>query len=531
MTSSRDIASGDTTAAKGWRFERLTPPSRVFGANGLRTGPDGRIYIAQLIGSQISALDVNSGEIEHIVKMGGDMIAPDDIAFTSQGDMYVTEPMDGRVSVRTAGGLIRLLRDDLPGANGITTHRDRLFVNECRPSGRLMEISLDGRELRTMVSDLPMPNAMDVGPDGYLYYPLQGADEIWRINPDGGEPERVIGDLGHPNSLKVDKDGYVISGQMGTGEVLRIDPRSGTKQILAHLEEGLDNITFIGDRIFVSHFWNGQLTEVIPGGLSRSLIPGGLNWPLGLAWSATGELFIADGFSMRKLPAEGGLQIVGVTFAHGFPVMMPRGLAPMSDGRLAVTTMGGHVYKYRPGEPESELVVDNLDQPYGIVVSGDAMLVAEQGAGRLISVTSNSVEVVAIGLNKPTGVALAGDGSVLVSEAGAGRVVKVRSSAVETVVDGLRTPQGLAVRGNDLYIIDAGSKSLVVHDLEKGTSTTIAEQLPVGPPPGVVPKPLKGMQPMLGPVGNFADLAIGEDGTIYMSGDADGTICALRSLQ
>ena len=62
-------------------MERLTPPSRLFGANGLRTGPDGRIYIAQVTGSQISALDVGSGQLETVSPKGGDIIAPDDVAF------------------------------------------------------------------------------------------------------------------------------------------------------------------------------------------------------------------------------------------------------------------------------------------------------------------------------------------------------------------------------------------------------------------------------------------------------------------
>lgn len=528
MFSSRDIIQARTAAADGWQFEQITPPSRLFGANGLRTGPDDRIYIAQLAGSQISAFDVTSGQIEHIVQMGGDMIAPDDLAFSSRGDLYVTEPMNGRVSIKTSEGLTHVLRDDLPGANGITIHQDRLFVGECRHEGRLMEISLDGSELRTLTAGLPMPNAMEVGPDGYLYYPLMGADEIWRIKPEGGEPERVIADLHGPVALKIDKSGHIICSLMHSGEVVRIDPQTGSKQILARLDEGLDNLTYVGDRLFVSHFWNGQITEVMNDGRTNPVIPGGLNWPFGLASSATGELFIADGFSLRQLTAKGALETVGIVFGDGFPVMMPRGLAPMSDGRLAITTMGGHVYKYKPGAPENELVAENLDQPYGIVETGDSFLVAEQGAGRLLSVSTNSVEVVASGLSKPTGVALARDGSCLVSEAGAGRVLKIHSGIAETLVDGLRTPQGLAIRGNDLYIVDAGSKSLIVYDLDNGTSKTIAERLPVGPPPGVIPKPLKGIQPLLGPVGSFAGVAVGADGTVYISGDADGTICALR---
>lgn len=31
--------------AEHWQLERVTAPSRLFGANGLRTGPDRRIYM------------------------------------------------------------------------------------------------------------------------------------------------------------------------------------------------------------------------------------------------------------------------------------------------------------------------------------------------------------------------------------------------------------------------------------------------------------------------------------------------------
>ena len=89
----RPVTGGPTTryaaptppdAADGWRLDRLTAPSRLFGANGLRTGPDGRIYIAQVTGSQISALDLGTGEVETVSAKGGDIVAPDDVAFDSR---------------------------------------------------------------------------------------------------------------------------------------------------------------------------------------------------------------------------------------------------------------------------------------------------------------------------------------------------------------------------------------------------------------------------------------------------------------
>src|ERR1700722_10061411 len=103
--------------AEGWRLDRLISPSRLFGANGLRTGPDGRIYIAQVTGSQISALDIGTGRLETISPKGGDIIAPDDVAFDARGNLYATEVMDARVSMREPGGRTRVLRDDLPCAN------------------------------------------------------------------------------------------------------------------------------------------------------------------------------------------------------------------------------------------------------------------------------------------------------------------------------------------------------------------------------------------------------------------------------
>src|SRR5277367_1576294 len=96
---SRYVLAHATDVAEHWRIERVTAPSRLFGANGVRTGPDGRIYIAQVTGSQISVLDHRTGELVTASPKGGDIVAPDDVAFDASGNLYATEVMDGRVSV------------------------------------------------------------------------------------------------------------------------------------------------------------------------------------------------------------------------------------------------------------------------------------------------------------------------------------------------------------------------------------------------------------------------------------------------
>src|SRR5690349_25057454 len=109
---SRYALSHPIDVAEGWELERVTAPSRLFGANGLRTGPDGRIYIAQVTGSQISALDVTTGDLETVSAKGGEITAPDDVAFADDGTLIATEVMDGRGSVLEQGRT-RVLRDDI----------------------------------------------------------------------------------------------------------------------------------------------------------------------------------------------------------------------------------------------------------------------------------------------------------------------------------------------------------------------------------------------------------------------------------
>lgn len=512
--------------AEGWELQRVTAPSRLFGANGLRTGPDGRIYIAQVTGSQISALDHRTGELVTASPKGGDIVAPDDVAFDAAGNLYATEVMDGRVSVRDTGGRTRVLRDDVPSANGITFYRDRLFIGECREGGRLLEFDLAGGPPRVLLENVPSPNAMEVGPDGLLYFPVMGANEIWRVDPDGGEPQCVATGLGVPDSVKFDAQGHIVSTQVATGQVLRIDPRSGEQRLIAQLNPGLDNCTFVGDRLFVSNF-TGEITEISPDGTTQSVLAGGLNWPLDLAVGHDGQLYIADGTYFYVALPDGSLHTAGMLFSPGYPGFL-RGVAASGPGEFVVTTSGGQVGRYRPEANETDVLADGFDQLYGVALSPGGVVFAELGTGRVLSWESGGVEVLATGLRDPVGVAIGADGSALVAEAGAGRVVRVNGSSPDTVVADLQRPQGILVRGEVLYVVDAGAKELVAFDLSTNARRTIASGLPVGPPPGVTPKPLRGMPPFSGPQGPFAGIAAAGDGTLYVSADGDGSVLAVR---
>ncbi|NND67546.1 MAG: gluconolaconase, partial [Halioglobus sp.] len=136
------------------------------------------------------------------------------------------------------------------------------------------------------------------------------------------------------------------------------------------------------------------------------------------------------------------------------------------------------------------------------------------------------VTELAAGLDRPSGVALHGD-TCLVAEEGGGRVIRI-GAQVDTVIDGLGAPQGIAVRNDTLYIVDAGNKELLACELDGSARQTLATGLPVGAPPGVLPKFLGPIGTLSGPMGPFADVVAAPDGALYLSADAEGSVMCLR---
>ena len=515
------------TLAEGWTCTRLTPPSRLYGANGMRTGKDGRIYVAQVCGSQVSAIDPDSGAIEVVSPIGGGIVGPDDLAFDSAGNLYCTEITSNRLSVLHPDGTTRVLNDNVPIANPVTVYQDRVIAGELRMGANIREFDRNTGEARVILADVPMPNAFEVGPDGKLYFPAQGINEIWRVSLDGGAPEVVAKDLGIPDSVKFDAQGFIVSTQVGSGQVLRIDPRNGSREVLADIGPGLDNCTFVGDRLFASHI-TGGIFEILGGGKWKPLIEAGFQWPMGIGVNASGTVYVADGmFAYTIAPGEPKEQI-GNLFLGNFPGFL-RGVAASGADQWIVTTANGTVARWTP-RSEPELLAHGFDQLMGVAETpGGAVVFADYVSGRVMQAAGGEVRELASGLDKPMGVAVAEGGTVYVAEAGAGRVSKLAGGKAETVLDGLGEPQGIAIAGGKLFVLDVAAKQVIESDLSGGGQRSIAARLPVGAPPGVTVKPLGGVGDMCGPMTSFAGLAAGADGTLYLSADAEGSVLALKA--
>ena len=524
----RFLAAPRPAIEAGWSLEQLTPPSALFVANGLRFGPDGDLYVAQAFGSRISAIDPATRSMRTVYDGEGPASAPDDLAFDGAGNMYVTDVMGDQVCMVRPNGMMEVLRGDLHCANGITMHQDRLFVDECYHEGRLVELSRSGELVNILAENLPAPNALAVGPDNYHYFPVVYENAIWRVPLDGGAPEVFAGDLGMPLAVKFNSRGELITVQGRSGEILKFDVRSGARTRLAALRPGLDNLDITADdRIFVSHFIDGGVSEIDADGRELPLSPPGLVGPYGIDCAADGTLWAADGIAIVAKRAGQPCARVGHIMDGEFPGWV-NSLACLTDGKLAVATSAGAIIAYDPGTHARSALADGLDQPTDLAIAADGTVFAvEAGAGAVVALAQGRTKRIATGLMRPAGIAAHGD-ICFVSDADAGKVYRIDGGAT-CVVDGLTQPEGLAIANRTLFVADAGLRQLVALDLASGETRIVATNLPIGSPRGGRPRVLPGFPGILpGPLRPFAGLAADRDGSLYIGANGSGAFLALR---
>jgi glucose/arabinose dehydrogenase len=131
--------------------------------------------------------------------------------------------------------------------------------------------------------------------------------------------------------------------------------------------------------------------------------------------------------------------------------------------------------------------------------------------------------VLASGLNGPVQMIVGQDGALYVTEA-AGKLLRIpldASAPLRTVADGLALPEGVAQTPWGSFIVAESAARRLVEIAPDGTRRTVAENLPIGLAPG----------PGLPPPYVVTGVAVGRDGTIYMSADRNNSIYRIRPVR
>ena len=513
--------------------EQTTPSVTVLaqggplhGTNGILFGPDGNLYIASVVSSAILAIDPESGAVVGRWGPGEGVNGPDDLAFGPDGSLYWTDIAGGEVGRRTPDGATSIVGAPGPGANPITFSDDgRLFVSQCFLGDQLFEIDPSGvEELRLIRDDLGPGcglNGMDWGPDGKLYGPRWFRGEVARVDVDSGMMETVATGFRIPAAVKFDSRGRLHVLDTQAGEVVRLDLESGGRVVVGRPGTGLDNLALDrNDRIFVSSFMDGSIVEVTGAETIRQVLPSHVNSPGGVAYTAEGRLFLADGGALRELDPSTGESIHAagalVTDVGQAMSVHPRGEHLVLSSPTVVTVW----------DPDGDRVVarvEGFNEAVDALAYGDDILVSEYGSGSVLRLDPDAPDsrtAVASGIAEPAGLAVHG-GDVYLADR-SGTVLQILDdgetlSPPRPVAIGLSAPEGIAAADDgSLYVVEVEGGRVTRVDAESGAATAVADGLALSGPER---RALGGTTS----VGELAGIAVG-DGVLFVSAYRDNRV-------
>src|SRR5215217_116093 len=136
------------------------------GPNGVNVGPDGMVYVASVVGDEITAHDPRTGAILDRIGPERGVHGPDDVVIGPDGTIYWTELLAGNVGLLRPDGSFRTQFVG-PGVNPIELSDDgRLFVARVFLGDGLYELDPELVEPpEVLIPDLVGFNGIDFGPD------------------------------------------------------------------------------------------------------------------------------------------------------------------------------------------------------------------------------------------------------------------------------------------------------------------------------------------------------------------------------
>ena len=501
----------------------LATGANLAGANGIIFSPDNQLYVASVVGSNISILDPNTGEILRQLGASEGVVGPDDIDFAPDGSFYWTSILTGEVAGLTPDGQLIQAAQLSPGVNPITfSDEGRLFVAQCFFGTGLYELDPQGQTAPRSISEDLGPNCglngMDWGPDGRLYGPRWFTGEIVSFDVDTREMRLEAAGFETPAAVKFNSHGELFVLDTGSCEVYKQSGDQRTR--VATLTPGLDNFAFdSNDRLYVSSFVDGFIKRVEADGSLTTIQPGGMAHPAGVSL-LDDQIVVADLHAIRFFdPATGtetrvNRNVLGVGKVGG-----ALNLAADGHNLILVSWVDNDVRVWNPASGEILERYSNLKAPVAAVRYADRLIATEHGTGRVISLNAQTVTGL-FELPSPTGLVVLKD-ALYVTDRESGSVYQLGSdgqllNAPKLVISGIDTPEGIAIRHGDFVIVEGATGQ--IKQVTLGGQQTLLGTIPAGTPAPSTIQP---------PSMVFNGVAVGADGTVYASGETSRKLYAL----
>ena len=522
------IASPPTRPAAWAPPEALVAPSSFAGVHGLAVDAKGRLLAGSVVGNTLWEVDRQSGAARVLVNAPEGQA--DDIAVGPRGELAWTNYLVGALRMRDSDTApMRVVAKDLPGLNSLDFDRrnGKLYASQVFLGDALWEIDPAGRKPpRLIKKDMGGFNGFEVGPDGLLYGPLWFKGQVVKIDPSNGAMAVIADGFKIPAAANLAGKGNLWVVDARSGELVRVDLATGRKTVARQLKPSLDNLAIAPDgTLYVSNMADNSIEAFDPAtGELRLLTGGKLAVPAGLKIDGN-ELFVADVFGFRQVDATSGAVRDIFRMQRDAELEYPFAVG-LSASHFALTSwFTGTVQLVDRKTLKTTGMLHGLKAPVDAIPMADGSVVyAELATGSVSRARGPKFEdrqVLASGLGGPVQMILGRDGALYVTEA-AGKLTRIpldASAPLRPVAEGLAMPEGVAQTPWGSFIVaETAARRLVEIDPVGGSRRTVAENLPIGLEPG------PGMPPPYVPTG----VAVGSDGTIYLTADRNNALYRIR---
>ena len=335
--------------------------------------------------------------------------------------------------------------------------------------------------------------------------------------------------LGQPVAVKFDSQGRLFALDALNGQVLRIDidnpdPTSNSELVAQFPFNGVDNLAFDkDDRLYVSCWSTGSVTEVLGMTDFRSVSPGDMTVTSGIA-DLGGVIYTVATLAMYGYGVQTAEQ---VTLIESIPLLgplnQPTSVVAMDENLALLSFLTNTLMVWDVNTNSALFTATGFEYPIDAHSFQGGMLVTEGITGNIVNVTGPDLASRTVIANLPGSFFLAGnDSDVYTSNFINGTIIKIIANGLvldppEEVSSGHANAEGVALVGDDLLVVATGSGTLEKVNLVTGEVTILADGLVFYPP-----------LPDLGVVIGFANDVTVVDGYAYVNADGANVIYKVK---
>ena len=202
---------------------------------------------------------------------------------------------------------------------------------------------------------LNRPRCVALDKTGDLLVACTPTREIYRIGPDGGEPKPIPGgEIGIPMSIAVASESLMYVTDLESQSVFKVNQQDGKVDVLARMSARCVHLAPDG-KLWVVTQEKDQLVTLDPSGEATPVVSGRpFQFPHNVVVTQEGVAYVTDGYAKAIWKVE-----------------------------------GGKAEKWLEGEP--------LDNPVGLALEGESLLVADSRAKAVFKISLESKEISRLG--------------------------------------------------------------------------------------------------------------------------------------